>query len=103
MRLQKSIVRETVRISVGTIVLAIIMNLVFLIINMWDLTVLYGTLLGCTMAIANFLLLGITVQIIANNQDSEKRNKLKLQLSYSLRMLALLAGIAIGVSSPYFM
>ncbi len=103
MKLQKTILKETLRIALGTFCLSVIMNIVILLLNMWDITALTGTLLGATIAIANFFLLGVTVQIITDNPDNEKRNKLKLQLSYSLRMLLVLAAIAIGVISDYFL
>ncbi len=103
MKIQKAILLETLRIALGTIVLGALMNVVFLVINMWDTSVLYGTLLGCFIAILNFFLLGITVQMIANDASNEKRGKMKLQFSYSLRMFAIIVILAIGVASGYFM
>ncbi len=103
MKLQKTILKETLRIALGTVCLSVLMNIIILLLNIWDVSALMGTLLGAGIAIINFLLLGVTVQLIADNPDSEKRNKLKLQLSYSLRMLLVLAAIAVGVISDYFL
>ena len=38
--------RETLRISLGTIVLSAVMQLVFVLIKRWDMTVVCGNLLG---------------------------------------------------------
>ncbi len=103
MKLQEAVARETIRITLGTLILAVIMNIVFLILGQWDITVLLGTLVGCGVAVGNFFLLALTVQKIADKPDTEKRNKLKLQLSYSLRMLALIAIVAVGINIDYFM
>ncbi|MEG1754230.1 MAG: ATP synthase subunit I [Ruthenibacterium sp.] len=101
MKIQKTVAHETLHITVGTLALAVGMNLVFVLLGKWNLTVLWGTLLGCTAAVLNFLLLGITVQLMAQDEN-EKRGKLKLQLSYSLRMLVMLAVVVLGIKVSCF-
>ena len=59
------------------------------------------TLLGGGFAVLNFFLLGLTVQKMAGDPN-EKKGKLVLQLSYSLRMLATLAVGVLGVKLACF-
>ena len=40
------VMKETLRILIGSIVLGAIMNAVFLMLRCWNLPVLFGTLLG---------------------------------------------------------
>ncbi len=102
MKLQKAVVKETLRIAVGTLILAAIMNVVFLIIGAWEVSVLLGSLLGSLVSVGNFLLLGITIQQITSSDGDEKRNRLKLQFSYSVRMFALIVIIIVAIQFDIF-
>lgn len=101
MKLQPAVKKELFHITVGTIVLGAVMNIIFLLIGKWDMPVLYGCLMGCAWAIINFLLLGISVQL-ATAESSESRSKLKLQLSYSLRMIGTIIIVVLGVKLSCF-
>ena len=94
MRVQDATKKETLHIAVGVFGFSAVMELVFLILCRWDLSVLWGNLLGGGWAVLNFFLLGLTVQGMVADPD-EKRGKAKLQLSYSLRMLATI-GVAVA-------
>ncbi|NCC07133.1 MAG: ATP synthase subunit I [Clostridia bacterium] len=101
MKLQPAVKKELFHITIGTVALGAVLNLVFFFIGKWDMPVLYGSLMGCAWAIINFLLLGISVQL-ATAEASESRSKLKLQLSYSLRMLGTIAIVVLGVKLSCF-
>ena len=101
MKIQPAIKQETLHIALGVLMLSGVMNRVFLLFQKWTLGVLWGTLLGAGWAVCNFFLLGISVQQMAA-EPSEKRGKLKLQLSYSLRMLGTLAVVVIAVKFKCF-
>ncbi len=101
MKIQEATKRETLHIAEGTLVFSVIMNLVFLVLGKWDLTVLWGTLLGGGFAVLNFFLLGLAVQKAASASD-EKKGKAFLQSSYSMRMLATVIVGIIGVQVPCF-
>ena len=62
-------------------------------------SVLWGTLLGGGWTVCNFFLLGLTVQKMVADPD-EKRGKMKLQLSYSLRMLFTIAVVVLAIKLP---
>ena len=87
MKIQEATKRETLHIAAGTLAFSAVMNGVFALLGRWDLTVLWGTLLGGGFAVLNFFLLGLTVQKMAGDPN-EKKGKLVLQLSYSLRIHA---------------
>ncbi|MFR5630342.1 MAG: ATP synthase subunit I, partial [Ruthenibacterium lactatiformans] len=82
MKIQEATKRETLHIAAGTLAFSAVMNGVFALLGRWDLTVLWGTLLGGGFAVLNFFLLGLTVQKMAGDPN-EKKGKLVLQLSYS--------------------
>lgn len=100
MRVQEATRRETGHILLGTLAFSAVMELVFWAIGRWELSVLWGNLLGACWAVLNFFLLGLTVQKIAGESD-QKRAKLKLQGSYSLRMLVTLLVIALAIKLPF--
>ncbi len=62
MKLQSAVKRETLRIALGTVCLACVMMLVFLLLGQFDLSVLSGALLGCVTAVGNFFLMALTIQ-----------------------------------------
>ena len=104
MKVQQATKRETLHIAVGVLGFSAVMHLIFLCLRRWDLSVLWGNLLGGGFAIVNFFALGLTVQKMASDPN-EKRGKMTMQLSYTLRMLftVFIAVLAIklpGVSWP---
>lgn len=101
MKLQEATKRETLHIAFGTLIFSVLMNGVFALLGKWDATVLWGTLLGGGFAVANFFLLALSVQKVAAEAD-EKRARAKMQMSYSMRMLATVVVGIVGVSVPCF-
>ena len=91
MKIQEATKRETLHIAAGTLAFSAVMNGVFALLGRWDLTVLWGTLLGGGFAVLNLA-----------GDPNEKKGKLVLQLSYSLRMLATLAVVVLGVKLACF-
>ena len=61
-RIDPTVKKETGYIAVCVAVLTVLMEAVFLVLGYWDITVLWGGLLGAFIAILNFLLMGLTVQ-----------------------------------------
>lgn len=101
MKIQKAIWQETRNIAAGVIALSAVMQAVFFLIGKWDMTVLWGNLLGAGYAILNFFLLGLTVQKVAADAD-EKRGKSLMQFSYSTRMFFTMVVVFLGISVPLF-
>lgn len=99
MKIQQATRKETAHIAVGVLAFSAIMNAVFLLLRRWDLSVLWGSLLGGGYAVLNFFALGLTVQKIAADPN-EKRGKMTMQLSYTLRMLFTLCVAVLAIKLP---
>ena len=92
-KISRAIWVETVYIAVFVIILSVLMQSIFLIIGKWNLTVLFGNILGAAATVLNFFLLGLTVQK-AVTQD-EKKAAVTMKFSQMRRILMLFA-IAVG-------
>lgn len=100
MKVHEATKRETIHIGVGTLALSVIMNLVFFVIGKWNLTVLWGTLLGGGYAVLNFFLLGLAVQKVAAAPDPAK-GQLAMQRSYILRTLVMAVIVVLAIKLPF--
>ena len=92
--------KETRYIAMWVLILSALMEAVFLVIGRWDVTVLFGNLLGGGMAILNFLLMGLTVQSALGKE--EKEAKQALRASMALRSVLVFVVVAVGVLLPVF-
>lgn len=87
--------KETLYISLWTLILSVIMQCVFLIIGKWDWRVMTGNLLGAGAAVLNFYLMCLGV-LAAVKKEDEKDAKAMIRMSQSLRTFMLLAFAAAG-------
>ena len=85
-KVDKTVIKETLYISVWVLILSAVTQAVFLIIGKWSLSVLFGNLLSGVTGILNFFLMGLTVQAA-----------LSMKVSQILRMLLIFAVAAVGV------
>lgn len=69
MKIQPAVKKETGIIAAGVVVLTAIMVAIFLVTGHFDMTVLWGALLGACLAIGNFFLLGLGVQAAAEKMN----------------------------------
>ncbi len=92
--------RETLYIAGWVVVLSIIMQAVFLILKRWDYTVLLGNILSGVFAVANFFVMGITVERAVSKD--EKEAKTAMRASQSVRTFMLFTAAAVGVLAPCF-
>lgn len=99
-KLDPTVRRETAFVALGTVILSVLMEAVFLVIGKWNLTVLFGNLLGAFVAVLNFFLLGLTVQAAVSLE--EKDAKARMTLSQRLRLLLLAAAAILGIVLPCF-
>lgn len=95
-KVDKTVAKETIYIAVVTLILSMFMQSVFLIIHLWNYTVLLGNVLGYTAAVLNFFLMGLTVQKAVMMSEEDAKTRVKLSQMLRLFMLALFA-IAAGV------
>lgn len=92
--------KETGYITCWVLILSVVMHAVFFFLKSWDMTVLWGSLLGVFAAVLNFFLMGLTVQWVLGLE--EKEAKTKIRLSQQLRTLMLLAFCTLGAVLPCF-
>lgn len=97
-KIDAEVSRASVKIALGVAVLSVLMQAVFLVGGWWDITVLWGNLLGAGAAWFNFFFMALTIQTSLEKEEKEAKNTMKL--SKSLRMLFLFAACALGVAIP---
>ncbi|MBO5525309.1 MAG: ATP synthase subunit I [Clostridia bacterium] len=90
--IDKTVLKETCYVAVGTVLLSVVMQGIWLLTGKWDISVLWGNLLSAGAGILNFFLMAYTVQVAVLKTEKGARNTVRL--SQSLRLLFLL-GIAV--------
>ena len=99
MKVQKAVLKETGHIAIGVLLGDVLMCAVFAIVHKFDYTVVLGALLGTAIAVANFFLLGVTLQKAVGMKEYASKY---VRQSYSLRMFFCFAGVAVSVFAPCF-
>lgn len=108
MKPDRTVLQQTARLAVGTAILAALMLAVYAVLGRFNLRVLGGALFTCALGIANFFLMGLTVQGIAERAAEKQRDETemahfttqmenRMRLSKNLRMIALFALIVVGM------
>ena len=92
--------RETLYVAAWTLILSVLMEAVFLVIDKWNITVLLGNLLGLFAAVLNFFLMGLTVQSAVSKEEKQAKDLMKL--SMTLRNFLLVAFMVVGFLVPCF-
>lgn len=99
-KLDRTVAAETLYITVFTLIFSVLMQSVYLIIGRWDMTVLFGNILGAVASVANFLLMGVTVQCALNKEEKDAKTLMKF--SQSGRLFMLFAVALVGHLVPVF-
>ena len=97
---QQSIVKETKRIGVGTVIMLVVMLAVYAVLGKFTVGVLLGGLLGSAYVIFNFFLLGMTLQKAASMTDQQMAH-MKVRSSYSTRMIGMLILAVVAFALPF--
>lgn len=97
---QQSIVKETKRIGVGTLIMLVVMLAVYAVLGKFTVGVLLGGLLGSAYAIFNFFMLGMTLQKAASMSDQQMAH-MKVRSSYSTRMIGMLILAVVAFALPF--
>lgn len=89
MKLEPDVRKQLLQVILGTLILSLVMELVFVVIGKWSPMVLFGNLCGAGAAILDFWLLCLTCQraVMMKKEDAMK----SVRSSKSLRMLLMLA------------
>ncbi len=101
MKVDKTVKRETLYVLMGTVILSILMESVFLICNAFDYRVVLGNLLGGGAAVLNFFLMGLTLQKSLTDSDTELAQK-RVKASQSFRFIMMILVAVLGGIVTYF-
>ncbi len=100
-KIDKTVLKETRYIATWVVILSLLMEAVFLILNKWDYTVLLGNLLGAVAAVGNFFLMGLTVQKAVQKEDEKDAKKL-MRISQVYRNLLVIIILIVGMCLSVF-
>lgn len=95
---RKIVYKETAIVAVGELILSAAMVGVFSALGYFKMNVLWGTLTGCAVMIANYFLMAVTVSLAADRatEGNTKSAQSMIQLSGVFRLV--LMGIALVVA-----
>ena len=97
-KISQVVYKETLYIAIVCSLLSLVMEGVFLIIDQWDLTVLFGNLAGLAVVVANFFMMAVTVQRAVEKDEKGAKDTMRLSQSGRFLMLIVFAIIAYYVS-----
>ena len=86
--------RETEYVAIWVMAGCILIQGVFLVLHLWNLTVLWGSLLGGATAVGNFLLMCRMVQKAVLQDPKQAKNTVKLSQGLRLMMQGLILVLA---------
>ena len=99
---QETVLRETRRIAVGVFSMLAIMLVVYAVMGRFSLAVVLGGLIGALYAVLNFLLLGMTVQKVAEMREgNEELARMQMKSSYNMRMVIMILLIVVAFALPF--
>lgn len=103
MDVHKFVLKETGIIAVGQGICVAVMLAVFALIGKFDMTVLFGGIIGAVIAVLNFFFMAIGVDAAADRASEQdiKGGKAKIRSSYLLRILLLFVGLFVLVKSGW--
>ncbi len=100
--------KETLRVSVFTLVGVILMWIIFFVLHMFmpeqvpfDYTVILGGIAGGIVAVLNFFLMGLTVQKVAAS-ETEDSARARMKASYTQRTLLQMLWVIVAIAAPCF-
>lgn len=99
-KIDPTVQTETKFIAGVVLIASAVMEGVFLLLGAWDLTVLWGNLLGAAATVLNFFLMGLTIQKALDKSEEDARKQMKA--SQSLRLLLLLLVAILGATVDCF-
>ena len=99
MKLNPAIPKVMKYIALGVLIGDALMIAVFALLKKLDYTVFLGTLLGSVGAVLNFFVMCVRAQKAMENPE---RARLIIQRSYTMRMLAVVAVMVLGVAVSCF-
>lgn len=97
MKFDPEVKKEIKFMALGCALCSAVVMLVFVIIGKFDLSVLFGSLVGYVLAVGNFILMSYGV-VKALETGDEASAKLKMRSSYIWRTIVMLAVMALAIA-----
>ena len=109
----RSVLVQTGHVALGVAAMVAVMLIVYAVIGRLSLPVVLGAVYSGILGIANFFVMGLMVQSIADRMAERQRTeeeiaelsqqmKNRMRLSYNVRMIALFALLALGIAGFKF-
>ncbi len=96
-KIDQTVLKETRLTALATLLLTVVMHLVFICGGWWNIKVLWGSLLGAVTAVADFFLMGLTVQKAVSQEQKSARNTIRLSQQGRLLMKGAVLCLAFAV------
>ena len=100
MKISETVLKETVYITIWSLILSLVLEAFCLVAGLWNFGVLFGNLWGVIISVLNFFVMGIFVQRAVEKEEKDAKKILKL--SQTLRTFLMFILLTIGVVIPYF-
>ena len=104
MESRKIVYRETGAVAIGVAACTAVMMLIFALLGHFDLSVLWGGLVGAVLSIGNFFLMALGTSLAADKAENQdvKGGSLLVRNSYMLRLLVLFILLVICAKTEVF-
>ncbi len=106
--IQPAVKTETKKVAISTVLGVVLMWGVFGVLHLampekvpLDYRVFLGALVGGSIAVLNFFLMGITVQRVVAAKDEESA-RMQMKASYSRRMMIQMLWVIVAIVAPCF-
>lgn len=99
-KVDETVLKETKYILIWSLCLSVVMQIIFIIIGIWNYTFILGNLLSEVCIVLNFFLMGITVQNSLEKDEKDAKRSIKLSQIY--RLLFMFVAVVVGVVLPCF-
>ena len=113
MKPDREVLRQTGRLAAGVLILVLLMLAVYAILGKLRPPVVFGALYSGTLGVANFFVMGMMVQSMADRMaerqlseqeiaDLSLQMQNRMRISYNMRMIALFALLVLGIAVFHF-
>lgn len=93
MKIDPVLKKETIYMTIGSAICSAIMAVVFIAVGKFDYTVLIGLVLGMILSVGNYFLMGLTITMAMEHEETEAKRKMKSSyVARSVIMLVIMAG-----------
>ena len=88
-KIDETVKRETLNVALWVLILSAVMQAVCFAASWWSVPILLGNLLGAFLAVLNFLLMGLTVQVAVKKDKDEARTLMKASMAGRMFIIAI--------------